>query len=315
VTDSDLVLGLLDPDNFLGGDMKLNASAAREAFTRLGARIDKDGIETAAGVYRIVAETMAAAARTHATDRGVDHRGIPLLAFGGAGPLHACQVGSLLQSQSVIFPPQASVLSAFGTLVSPPRIDLVRSVVDILERLDWNEVDRIYAQLTHEARAALVDAGTRGDDIRLEFGVDLRYSGQQTEISVTLPEDPRARRSPAMIADAFAAAYLAHYGVAPSHVPIEIVNWRLVALGPTAPSIERKVARGPAAPPKGHREVHLWDSGIVPVFDRHALVLDQVLKGPALIEERETTTVIPPGWLAINDASGCVIATQDAPHG
>ena len=138
-----MVLGLLDPDNFLGGEMKLDKRAAENAFAKLGKRIDKRAADVAAGVYRIVAEAMAAAARTHATDRGVDHRGIPLLAFGGAGPVHACQVGALLQSKSVIFPPQASVLSAFGTLVSPPRLDLVRSAIGILRDLNWAEVDRI----------------------------------------------------------------------------------------------------------------------------------------------------------------------------
>jgi len=310
VTDGDLVLGILDAANFLGGDMKLNLRAAQEAYKQLGAQIGKDAIETAAGVYRIVAESMAAAARTHATDRGVDHRGIPLLAFGGAGPVHACQVGELLQSKSVIFPPQASVLSAFGTLVSPARIDLVRSVVDTLADLNWDEVDRIYNDLTDEARAALVEAGTRVDEIRFQFGVDLRYSGQQTEIAVTLPEDPRLRRDPKMIADVFSAAYLTYYGVAPSHVPIEIVNWRLVALGPAIPVLTRELERGTPAPPKGQRAVHLWKGRMVPVYDRHKLVLDQVINGPALIEERETTIVVPPGWHAVTDKNGCVIATQ-----
>ena len=311
VTDGDLVLGILDPDNFLGGDMMLSLRAAQEAYAQLGAQIGKDAIEAAAGVYRIVAEAMAAAARTHATDRGVDHRGIPLLAFGGAGPVHACQVGELLQSKSVILPPQASVLSAFGTLVSPARLDLVRSVVDMLADLNWDEVDRIYKELTDEARAALVEAGTRADEVRFQFGVDLRYSGQQTEIAVTLPEDPRVRRDPSMITKVFAAAYLTYYGVAPSHVPVEIVNWRLVALGPAIPVLTtREPVRGVAAQPKGQRPVHLWKGRMVPVYDRYMLVLDQVVNGPALIEERETTIVVPPGWQAVTDKNGCVIATR-----
>jgi N-methylhydantoinase A len=117
VTDADLVLGLLDAANFLGGDMRLDKAAAEAAIARLGDQLGTGVAQTAVGIYRIVAETMAGAARAHATDRGVDHRGLPLLAFGGAGPVHACAVGALLQSTAVIFPPQASVLSAFGTLV------------------------------------------------------------------------------------------------------------------------------------------------------------------------------------------------------
>jgi N-methylhydantoinase A len=310
VTDADVVLGLLDPDNFLGGEMKLDLAAAERTFTTLGQRIGKSAVETAAGVYRIVAEAMAAAARTHATDRGVDHRGIPLLAFGGAGPVHACQVGALLQSKSVIFPPQASVLSAFGTLVSPPRLDLVRSAVGVLRQLKWAEVDRIYDELIAEARVALVAAGCRAEEINFQFGADLRYSGQQHEIAVTLVEDPRTHHDVGMIAKTFTSAYLAHYGVAPSHVDIEIVNWRLVAQGPALDVVTVSPPQGAPAAPKGERRVHLWPDVPVAVYDRRALVLDQVVNGPALIEERETTIVVPPGWRAVIDRLGCIIATQ-----
>jgi len=310
VTDADVVLGLLDPDNFLGGEMKLDKAAAETAFARLGKRIDKTAVEVAAGVYRIVAEAMAAAARTHATDRGVDHRGIPLLAFGGAGPVHACQVGMLLQSKSVIFPPQASVLSAFGTLVSPPRLDLVRSAIGILRELNWGEVDRIYDELTAEARDALVAAGCVADEIVFSFGADLRYAGQQHEIAITLAEDPRKHHDVGIIASTFETAYLAHYGVAPSHVDIEIVNWRLVAQGPAMEVVTIPPPQGKAAAPKGQRCVHLWPDAPVAVYDRNALTLDQSIAGPALIEERETTIVILPGWKATVDRLGCIVAAR-----
>jgi N-methylhydantoinase A len=310
VTDADVVLGLLDPDNFLGGEMKLDRSAAEKAFSRLGSRIGKTAIEVAAGVYRIVAETMAAAARAHATDRGVDHRGIPLLAFGGAGPVHACQVGVLLHSRSVIFPPQASVLSAFGTLVSPPRLDLVRSAIGILRDLDWAEVDRIYYELTTEARNALVAAGCKADEIVYSFGADLRYAGQQHEIGIDLPEDPRAHRDVGQIVGIFEATYLARYGVAPSHVDIEMVNWRLVAQGAAIYVATVSPPRGKAVAPKGTRRVHLWSDAEVPIYDRSALALGQEMAGPALIEERETTIVILPGWQAAIDSVGCVVTTR-----
>jgi N-methylhydantoinase A len=310
VTDADVLLGLLDPNNFLGGEMKLDLAAAEGAFARLGERLDKSAVETAIGVYRIVAEAMAAAARTHATDRGVDHRGIPLLAFGGAGPVHACQVGSLLQSTSVIFPPQASVLSAFGTLVSPPRLDLVRSAIGILRELNWSEVDRIYEELTSEARDALVAAGCAQNEIVFNFGADLRYAGQQHEIAVALDSDPRQHRSTGVVAKAFETAYLAHYGVTPSHVDIEIVNWRLVAQGPAAEVVTISPPQGNQGKPKGLRKVHLWPEKPVAVYDRSALVLDQVVNGPALIEERETTIAILPGWNAKIDRFGCIVATR-----
>ena len=120
VTDADLVLGLIDAENFLGGDMSLDQAACRWRDERGSAmRSTSTPCRRRAGVYRVVTEAMASAARTHATDRGVDYRGLPLFAFGGAGPLHACGSRDLLQSTSVIVPPQSSVLSAFGTLVTP----------------------------------------------------------------------------------------------------------------------------------------------------------------------------------------------------
>jgi N-methylhydantoinase A len=310
VTDADVVLGLLDPENFLGGEMKLDKASAENAFAKLGKRIDKTAVEAASGVYRIVAEAMAAAARTHATDRGVDHRGIPLLAFGGAGPVHACQVGALLQSKSVIFPPQASVLSAFGTLVSPPRLDLVRSAIGILRELNWAEVGRIYDELTSEAREALVAAGCKANEIVYSFGADLRYAGQQHEIAIALTQDPRKHRNVGIIAKEFETAYLAHYGVAPSHVDIEIVNWRLVSQGPAMEVVTISPPQGKAGAPKGTRRVHLWPEAPVSIYDRQALALGQTVKGPTLIEERETTIVILPGWQATIDRLGCVVATR-----
>lgn len=309
VTDADVVLGLIDADNFLGGEMKLDKMAAEAALASLGQRLGKTGLEVATGVYRIVAETMAAAARMHAVERGVDHRGIPLLAFGGAGPVHACQVGALLHSKAVIFPPQASVLSAVGTLVSPPRLDMVRSAVSILSQLDWADVDHIYERMIAETRDALAAAGCAADRIVFEFGADLRYAGQQHEIAVKLPEDPRLHHDSKVIATAFESAYRAHYGLNPSHVEIEVVNLRLVAKGPVTEGTTSVIAEGQGTP-HGERRVYLWPDAAVPVYRRTALKIGQIMQGPALVEERETTIVIPPGWRATVDRLGCIVATE-----
>src|SRR5439155_17194859 len=136
----------------------------------------------------------AAAARAHVTDRGVDYRGMPLFAFGGAGPVHACEVASLLQSTSVIVPPQPSVLSAFGTLVTSLRLDLVRSDLVRIGDLDWERVDRILGELANEASAALTAAGCNATSIKLIFGADLRYFGQQSELTIAFDADPRTNR-------------------------------------------------------------------------------------------------------------------------
>ncbi|MBD3760412.1 hydantoinase/oxoprolinase family protein [Rhizorhabdus sp.] len=313
VTDSDLVLGLLDGANFLGGDMALDIEAARTAIAIVGDELGTSVTQTAAGIFRIVAETMAAAAREHATDRGFDYRGLPLLAFGGAGPVHACAVGELLQSAAVIFPPQASVLSAFGTLVTPVRLDLVRSALGRLEGLDWAEVDTILGELTQEGTDALESAGVAGDAIRLRFGADLRYVGQQNEVAIEIIDDPRIARDASILHAGFEAAYFAQYGVNPSHVPVELVSWRVTAEGP------KPVFNGVAGPPMVHgaaktrRRVGLWEeAGDVPVYDRAVLGGGQMVAGPAIVEERETTIVIPPNWSARVDDLGCLIATRSA---
>jgi N-methylhydantoinase A len=313
VTDADLVLGLLDAENFLGGEMPLDRAAAEAAVERIAAQLGATREQTAAGIFRIVAETMAGAARAHATDRGVDHRGLPLLAFGGAGPVHACAVGELLQSTAVIFPPQASVLSAFGSLVTPVRLDLVRSALGRIDSLDWAEVDRLVGEMADEARLALAEAGTVAGDIRLAVGADLRYAGQQNEVGIVFDADPREARDAAAIARAFEAAYFAQYGVNPSHVPIEVVSWRLTARGPDNAVDAAPVAGGAPAAAKGEREIPLWpDAPKARLYDRAALAPGQAIAGPALVEERETTVVIPPGWTGVVDAIGCITAKRSA---
>ncbi|MEP7457270.1 hydantoinase/oxoprolinase family protein [Phyllobacterium sp. SB3] len=313
VTDADVALGLLDPDGFLGGDMPLDKTAALHALEGLGKKLGTGTIQTARGIFRIVAETMALAARAHATDRGVDYRGMPLLAFGGAGPVHACAVGELLQSTSVIFPPQASVLSAFGTLVTPVRLDLVRSGLSRLDELEWTRVDTILDSMIEEGNAALGDAGCTTADIHLNFGADLRYFGQQNEVTVFLETNPRQEHDSEAIRKAFETAYFAQYGVTPSHVPIEVVSWRVTAMGPEITvQTQRLTDENRTDVPPTKRTVHLWeDDGQVALYQRNHLRIAQTIAGPAIIEERETTIVIPPRWAATVNEIGCIVATRN----
>ena len=311
VTDADLMLGLIDAENFLGGEMKLDTAATEAALRRLGDALGTTPVQAARGIYRVVTEAMANAARSHATDRGVDYRGLPLFAFGGAGALHACGVAELLQSSSVIVPPQSSVLSAFGTLVTPVRLDLVRSDLIRLDAVDWARVDTIVGDLEREGRAALAEAGCAEADVRVSIGADMRYAGQQNEVTVTFAQDPREARDLASIAKSFEADYRTLYGVNPSHVPIELVTWRIVVEGP---AIRFHAAGRPAGlegTPKGHRLVHAWsDDALVVVWNRADLAVGQTIEGPAVVEERETTTAIPPGWRATIDQLGCIVVTK-----
>ena len=196
--------------------MKLDRAGARardraDSATALGTSM----AEAARGIYRVVAESMAAAARAHATDRGVDYRGLPLFAFGGAGPVHACDVAELLQSPVVIFPPQPSVLSAFGTLVTPLRLDLVRSALVRLRRLDWARVDA-HARRARRARRppALAEAGCkRSRASRCSFGADMRYFGQQNEVTVCVRRRSARRAGPGRRARSVRGGLRKLYGV------------------------------------------------------------------------------------------------------
>jgi N-methylhydantoinase A len=311
VTDADLVLGFLDAENFLGGDMKLDLAAARQEIAMTAGELGTGVEETASGIYRVVGESMASAARAHATDRGIDCRGVPVLAFGGAGPVHACYVAELLDSPMVIFPPLASVLSAFGTLVTPLRLDLVRGALGRLTAVDWAEVEEILGQLTDQGRDALAEAGCLPERVRFSFGGDLRYFGQQNEVSVTFDGDPRETRDTAAIRAAFEAAYEAQYGLRLEDVEVEVVGWRVTARGPEISRTSQiKLPRTPAEP-KGSRPAHFnGKAAPTPVYERGGLALGQEVAGPAIIEERETTIIILPGWRAKVDDSGCVMATR-----
>ncbi len=312
VTDADLVLGLIDADNFLGGDMPLDRPAADAAMGRLADQLKVEPVHAARGIYRVVTEAMASAARTHATDRGVDYRGLPLFAFGGAGPLHACAVAELLQSVSVIIPPQSSVLSAFGTLVTPVRLDLVRSDLTPIDGIDWDRVCLVIDELEREGLAALKEAGCAAEDVTVLIGADMRYVGQQHEVTVTFEADPRQAQDAAALTKAFETAYRGLYGVNPSHVSVEIVTWRVTARGPLVEARNAALAAELPGQPKAHRAVSAWETDQrVAVWERRHLAIGQTVTGPAIIEERETTTAIPPGWTATIDPIGCIVASKN----
>ncbi len=257
VTDADVALGIIDPDRFLGGDMKLDGEAAVEALGALGARLGLDARKTAWGVFEVVCEQMAAAARSHATERAVDYRGLPMLAFGGAGPVHACMVAELLDSRQVIYPPLASVLSAFGTLVTPAQIDLARSSVALLDAADWNTVGRLIDDMKADGAQALTEAGIAPADVRYRFSVDMRYLGQQSELRIDLPDDPRKMADPSAIRALFEQEYVAQYGLKLDDMAIELVNWRVAASGPSPDRRPSGKAGAGSDAARGHRTVYI----------------------------------------------------------
>ena len=314
VTDADVVLGLLDPASFLGGDMPLDGEAATTALATVGSELGLDAVTAAAGIHEIVNQNMAAAARMHAVEHGVDLRGVAVLAFGGAGPVHACGVAELLESDRVIFPVNASVLSAFGTLVSPVRIDLARSMPRRLDAVDVTERDAMLDELRSEGRRVLAAAGASPHDVRFRYGIDARYAGQGNEVTVWVGEGEQWPASDDAVNTAFEAEYRQIFGMTIPDVAVEVVTWRLSVTADTGRVEPTLGATGVGAQPVARRPV-VFDrhTGAVdtPVYQRRALGVGATFSGPAIVEERETTAVIRPGWSIEVVADGSLVATRE----
>ncbi len=316
VTDTDVLLGLLDPDAFLGGDMRLDRQLAELAVGRIAEQLGLSVIDTAAGMHEIVNQNMAAAARMHSVEMGIDLRGVTVIAFGGAGPVHACGVADLLESDRVIFPVNASVLSAFGTLVSPVRIDLAQSMPRMIDTVDPVERDALLDGLRAEGRRVLSAAGVPDDAVRFRYGIDARYAGQGNEITIWVGEGEGWPATPAEVTEAFEVEYRRIYGMTIPDVPVQAVTWRLSASAVTnivEPSTELEPATSPPEP-IGHRPM-VFGRGVAaiesPVYRRADLGAGATFEGPAVVEERETTSVIRPGWSVEVAVDGSLIATRD----
>ncbi|WP_040494127.1 hydantoinase/oxoprolinase family protein [Ilumatobacter nonamiensis] len=313
VTDSDVVLGLLDPAAFLGGDMPLDGAAATAAAAKVGESLDLDPVSVAAGIHEIVNQNMAAAARMHAVEQGVDLRGVSMIAFGGAGPVHACGVAELLESDRVIFPVNASVLSAFGTLVSPVRIDLARSMPRRLDAIDPAERTALLDDLRNEGRRVLAAAGSSADAARFRYGLDCRYAGQGNEVTVWVGEGDDWPVTDAEVLAAFEDEYKRIFGLAIPDVAVEIVTWRLAVSADAEQVTPEPVPTGSGAEPVAHRPM-VFGRGMeaveAPVYKRDQLGGGATFAGPCVVEERETTAVIRPGWNVEVGADGSLIATR-----
>jgi N-methylhydantoinase A len=311
VTDADVVLGILDADNFLGGDMSLDMDSAHEAIQALANKLGVSMLDAASGIFSVVGESMAAAARAHATDRGVNYRGMPLLAFGGAGPVHACYVASRLDSSQVIYPRMASVLSAFGTLVTPARLDLVRGGLKRLAELDWPQVDSVLNGMLDEGKEALLEAGIAENSIEYGFAADMRYCGQQDDLTIYLSDDPRIKGDAEQLRSEFEESYKVLYGNCLDDMDVEVVCWRITALGKDTGRQASAELKGTPAKAKSTRSVYFEGKSIdVPIYDRLELAEGQEIAGPVIVEERETTAFILPDWDLKVHSDGSLIATN-----
>ena len=313
VTDSDLALGMLDAEFFLGGDMPLDLAATQAALGRIADKLKLPVADTAAGVHELVNQNMAASSRMHAVELGADLRGVTLLAFGGAGPVHACGVAELLESPRVIFPVNASVLSAIGTLVSPIRIDLARSMVRPIQGIDEAERDTLLSELREEGHRVLIAAGADPASVTFRYGVDARYIGQGNEITIWMGEGNKFPGNTLDIVAAFETDYRRIYGLTIPDVGVEAVTWRLSAYTKVEefePLVDLSDKQGTPHSTRAVRFTRQGEAIITPVYRRGDIGRGQVIDGPAIIEERETTAVIRPNWTVSLGSDGSLIADR-----
>ncbi len=307
VTDASLLLGYYDPEFFLGGRMALDMAGARSAMRSVADPLALTIEQAAWGIHKVVVESMAAAARVHLVEKGKDPRHFAMVGFGGAGPAHAADVARALGVGEVIIPPASGAASALGFLAAPLSFDLVQSLpIEFGANFDHDALNGLLGNLEARGRRHLGDAGVAFADVTVERSADMRLVGQMHEIAVPLPAGLIGPNSLGAIEAAFKAAYSLRYTAVYQGALIEAITFRVRCAGPV-PKLSLHGATGGgdrAGRIKGVRQA--WFEGgyaKTTVYDRYALVPGDEFAGPAIIEEREATTVIAPGDRIVVDAS------------
>ena len=302
VTDANLVLGYYDPTFFAGGQMTLDSDAASLTIERDVAQPLGISLRDAAwGIQRVVNETMAAAARIHAIERGRDIRRYTMFAFGGAAPAHCWSVAKILNVPRVIVPISAGVMSAHGLLSAPIAFDFVRSFRQILTELDTGRLTELFSDMECEAYHVLGAAGADAGSVTIRRAAEMRYRGQGHEVEVEVPAGTLETWHRDILVERFEESYAALYDHAPLGIDIEAINWRVFASAPSPMADENGAVRAPlgaqaCAPSKGMRSAYLGGTSELelPIYDRYALQAGMTFSGPALVEENEATTVVGP---------------------
>lgn len=299
VTDADLILGYLNPEYFLGGDMVIDKLAGEKALNeRIGKKLGYTSIEAALAIEEVVNEQMASACRIQFAEQGEDSREYTLVAFGGAGPIHACVLAQKLGISKIICPPGAGLASCLGLLLANPRVDLVRTVIGELKHISPILIQKLYEEMAEEALKIL---GVTADDqvVQTRYA-ELRYKGQGYQIEVALPHATTITEEILKLLEQdFKKSYEKLFGTSPTDISAEAVHWRLTAEVPKSASFSLWRADGSvdhgSTDPISERMVWLpkegW--GNVPCYRRDQLLPGMTIKGPAIIEERESTTIIP----------------------
>jgi len=313
VTDANLVLGRLGADRFLGGEMQLDVAAAEAALARVAKPLGMDVTAAADGILRIAATAMSYAVKRVTTERGFDAGDFVLVAYGGAGPLHAVDVAREIGMRTVIVPGAPGVFSAFGMLFSDLRYDFVRTWLTRLdEETPFEKIETLYRALEGEGRAAIAGTSVAPEKVTIRRAADMRYLGQEHAVTVDLPLNVFAKRDHATIKRLFDAMHALRYGTSAPEERAEIVSLRTTVTGVMRKPPQAKIRRGQpkpaAAASTGKRPVYFCGAfRPAPTYARAALLAGNRIKGPALIEEHASTTVLMPGDACEVDAYGNLV--------
>lgn len=300
VTDAALLMGYLDPKGNLSGAVTLRPDLAEAAmYEHIAKPLGMSVIEAANGIHRIVCEHMAAAAKIHAVEKGQDVRRYTLLAFGGAGPIHAREVARRSGCNEVLVPANAGVFSAFGLLVAPIKVDTVRTRFTRLESIDWDASEALMIDMQRHLSEQLRSAGVTDDQMRFRRTADMRYVGQGFEVETELPARLHASEQSAL-EERFNQAYKALFGNYLNHQKTEIVNWRVEGFAnlSSISNVMRESASSKKTAESRTRKAYFPDIQAfvdTPVIHETALNPGLQYEGPALIEQAGSTVVVGPG--------------------
>lgn len=300
-TDANVVLQTLNPDYLLGGRMKIDQARSKQAIANLADQLGLELMATAQGVISVVTANMAKAIRVISVQRGHDPRDYALVAFGGAGPLHAARLARELEMKTIVVPRNPGICCALGLLLTDLRADFATTSLMLAQDGAEAAVAEIFAALETQALGWFEQEHVAAADRVVRRFVDMRYHGQNYEIAVDLPDGPVSARSIHALSKGFAQAHTRLYGYAADEEPVQMVTYRVAAIGvaPKARFAPQPDAGSDAAQARiGERQVWFPEADgfvVCPVYDREKLKAGNRIKGPAIVEQMDATTVLLPG--------------------
>jgi N-methylhydantoinase A len=304
VTDANVVLQTLNPTHLLGGRMAVRQDLAREAIGRLAARLGMEPMATAQGIIAVVTANMARAIRVISVQRGHDPRDYTLVAFGGAGPLHAARLARELEIGRILVPRNPGILCAMGLLLTDLRADFASTRLHTLAAAALPDISDMFRELAGRTAGWFEEEGIAPAARRIARTVDMRYAGQNYELPIPLPDGPIGSATLEALADGFAAAHRRMYGFVAEGEPIQLVTFRVEASGVVpkarfAPQPE--AGRDASAAVVAQRDVWLPEEGAFvrcPVYARERLAAGNHIAGPAVVEQMDATSLVLPGMMA-----------------